>query len=332
MGGAAILSSFLPSGRPPAHGLRGLLQMCFSMLSSQQGSFQYASPEPNVLIPTRAEPHSEGALPKPFSDWMSIIDNMAADPDRPSADLLKVVARFVQLSALVRTQPLVDGQPGTADVIREALKINKDLESWERRQHGAWSVAEEHADDFFPPEAVFDGCYHVYDNTYIARVWNHYRWTRIMANQMLLEAADHFPASSAPLIPDGQQPRSLECIRRLARDTLVSVPTHYRHPQLQPARWKHFDRTKDGAGLGTPGIPTMLFELKVVGCAPGVPDAYRAWALEMLETVYRDTGMFQAKALAGLLRKNVEEESSRSASSASSASASSSPSTAYEVN
>ncbi len=327
MGGAAILSNFLPSGRTPVDGLRGLLQMCFSMLASQQGSFQYASPEPNVLIPTRAEPYVEGALPKPFFDWMSMIDNMVADQDRPSADLLKVVARFVQLSALVRTQPLIDGQPRTADVIRQALEIDRDLESWEKQQHGAWSVAEEHVDDFFPSEAVFDGCYHVYGNTYIARVWNHYRWTRIMVNQLLLEAADHFPGSSAPLVANGQQPRSLECIARLARDTLVSVPTHYRHPQLQPAHWEYFDRTKGGAGIGTSGIPTTLFQVKVAGCAPGVPDSYRAWALEMLETAYRDTGMFQGKALAGFLRRNVEEGSSRSASSTSS---SSSPSTVYE--
>ena len=308
MGGAAILSNFLPNKQAPADGPRGLLQMCFSMLASKQGSFQYSSLEPNVLIPTQLSPSSEQALPETFFGWISIIDKMVADRDRPSAELIKIMARFVQLSSVLRSQPSVDGHPETADLIREALEINQNLESWERRQDGIWAVVEEHVADFFPEEAVFEGCYHVYDNTYIGRVWNHYRWTRIMVNQMLLESVDRFPASSAPLVSAGQQRRSLDCILRLARDTLVSIPTHYRHPKLSSTHREYFEKTKRGAGIGIAGIPTLLFEVKVVGCAPGVPDSYRTWALDILETAYSDTGMFQAKALAGFLRKRIEQE------------------------
>ncbi|KAK4156746.1 white-opaque regulator 1 [Chaetomidium leptoderma] len=318
MGCAAILSSALPLRHAPADGPRGLLQLCFSMVASKQGSYQYSSPEPNVLIPTHPEPPSEGALPDTFFDWISISDKMVTEPDRPSAELIKIIARFTQLSALVRTQPLVDGQPKTADVIGQALEINDDLEAWERRQDGAWAVVEkQHAGDFFPAEAVFEGCYHVYDNTYIARVWNHYRWARSMVSQLLLESVDRFPASSSgslPVSPAQQRRRLALSIRRLARDTLVSIPTHYRHPNLAPAHWDCFDKTKRGAGIGIAGIPTLLFEIKVAGCAPGVPDHYRTWALRILETAYQDTGMFQAKALAVLLGKMVENESSRSSS------------------
>ncbi|KAK4031917.1 hypothetical protein C8A01DRAFT_20939 [Parachaetomium inaequale] len=314
MGGAAILSNSLPLPQAPADGPRGLLQLCFSMVASKQSSLQYSSPEPNVLIPTHIEPQSEGVLPETFFDWLSIIDKTVSEPDRPSAELLKVMARFVQLSAPVRSQPLIDGHPKTADVIREALEINRDLESWEKRQDGIWAVVEEHVDKFFPHEAVFDGCYHIYDNTYIARVWNHYRWAHTMVNQLLLESVTKYPVSSAPLVSTDQQRHSLACIRHLARDTLVSVPTHYRHPTLGPAHWDHFDKTKRGAVIGIAGIPTLLFEIKVAGCAPGVPERCRAWALNMLETAYRDTGMFQAKALAGFLGKMVERESSPSLS------------------
>lgn len=316
MGGAAILSNFLPQNQAPPDGPRGLLQMCFSMLASKQGSFQYLSLEPNVLIPTQVSPNNEQPLPQTFSGWISIVDKMVSDRDRPSAELIKKVARFVQLSAVLRSQLFVDGHPKTADVIRGALEINQDLESWERRQDGVWAVVEEHLSDFFPDDAVFEGCYHVYDNTYIARVWNHYRWARIMVNQMLLESLDRFPASSAPLVSPEQQRRSLGCIRRLARDTLVSVPTHYRHPKLGPLHRDHFDKTKRAAGIGIAGIPTLLFEVKVAGCAPGVPDSYRTWALGILETAYRDTGMFQANALAGFLRKGIEKGPSSPPSSA----------------
>ncbi|KAK3295677.1 uncharacterized protein B0H64DRAFT_322315 [Chaetomium fimeti] len=315
MGGAAILNNSLPLPQSPADGPRGLLQLCFSMVSSRQGSFQFSSPEPNVVIPTHIDRQCEGALPGTFFNWIATIDNTVTERDRPSAELIKVIARFVQLSALARSQPLVDGRPKTAALIREALEINRDLEAWEARQEGIWVVAEERLNDgFFPLEAVFDGCYHIYDNTYIARVWNHYRWAHTLVNQMLLESVARFPASSAALVSAEQQKRSLGWIRRLARDMLVSVPTHYRHPKLQPAHWDCFDKTKRGAMIGIAGIPTLLFEVKVAGCAPGVPARYRSWALNIIETAYRDTGMYQAKALAGFLGKVVKEEEARSAS------------------
>ncbi|KAK4252077.1 hypothetical protein C7999DRAFT_10336 [Corynascus novoguineensis] len=309
MGGAAILSTSL--GLLPSDGPRGLLQLCFSMLASTQGSLQYSSLEPNALIPTHVQTLYEEALPKPLFDWISIIGRTVSEPDRPSVELLKIIARFVKLSVHVRSQPLIDRHPETASIVHEALEIDQDLRSWEGRQDGVWAVAEEHISHFFPPEAVLDGCYHVYDNTYIARIWNHYRWAHIQVNQLLLESVERFPRSSTPLVSAAQQRRSLDCIRRLARDILVSVPTHYRHPTLQPIHWDCFDKTKRGAMLGIAGIPTLLFEIKVAGGAPGVPDRYRAWALDMLDTAYRDTGMFQAKRLAGFLRKMIEREPSR---------------------
>ncbi|KAH6636274.1 hypothetical protein F5144DRAFT_601032 [Chaetomium tenue] len=313
MGGAAILNNSLPLPQSPADGPRGLLQLCFSMVSSRQGSFQHSSQEPNVVIPTHIDRHCEGALPSTFFSWIATIDSTVSERDRPSAELIKVIARFVQLSALVRSQPHIDGRPKTATLIREALEINRDLEAWEGRQEGIWAVIEERSDDdgFFPSEAVLDGCYHVYDNTYIARVWNHYRWAHILVNQLLLESVARFPTSSAPLISPEQQTRSLSWIRRLARDILVSVPTHYRHPTLQPTHWDCFDKTKRGAVIGLAGVPTLMFEVKIAGCAPGVPARYRAWALGMLETAYKDTGMFQAKAMAGFLGKVVEQERKR---------------------
>lgn len=312
MGGAAILSTSL--NLVPSDGPRGLLQLCFSMMASKQGSLLYSSPEPNVLIPTHAEPHCEEALPESFVDWISIISETVSETDRPSVELLTTIARFVRFSALVRSQPLIDGHPTTASIIHEALEINQALDSWQERQDGTWTVVEEHISDFFPSEAVLDGCYHVYDNTYVARVWNHYRWAHLMVNQMLLESVEKFPKSSAPLVSGGQKQRSLDCIRRLARDILVSVPNHYRHPSLQPMHRDYFDKTKRGAMIGLAGLPTLLFEIQVAASTPSIPDRYRTWALGMLEAAYRTTGMYQAKTLAGFLRKVVERMPSRSLS------------------
>ncbi|KAK3333096.1 hypothetical protein B0T19DRAFT_116647 [Cercophora scortea] len=287
MGGAAMLRSILPRAGPGV--LRALLQLCFSM-----------------LIPCL----SAGiALPDLFFDWVTLSDSLTTAEDKPSAELINTIARFVQLSAFVHSYALSDGRPKTADVILDLLSIDAALEDWERRQVGIWVVSESIGEPgFFPPDCVFENAYHTYASMWTARVWNHYRWSRNMVNQMLLDYADRYPISSAPLISAGQKQRSLECIARLSRDALVSIPTHYRHPALKRVHREYFDRTKGGAGMGAAGIPTLLFQIKVPGCAPGVPMEYRLWAMGMLETIWADTGMLQAKAHAEEVRWKVDSE------------------------
>ncbi|KAH6624605.1 hypothetical protein B0J18DRAFT_183739 [Chaetomium sp. MPI-SDFR-AT-0129] len=312
MGAAAILRNALPAPQLPSEGPRALLQLCFSTLSSKQSSTQHSSSEPNVLIPTHIDSQCD-PLPPALFGWIAAIDQMASDEDKPSAELVKIIARFVQLSTGLRSHRFLDGHPKTADTIREALDINLSLKSWAQQQDNTpWAFTEEHIDPpFFPPGTVFDNSYHIYTNTYIARAWNHYRWTHILTNQLLLEAATRFPITSTTLLPPSHQHLARDLITHLARDTLVSVPTHYRHPKLEPKHWDCFDKTNPGAVLGLPGVPTVLFQVKVAACAPGVCRRYREWALEMLETAWRDLGMVQARVLAGFVREStsgVKEE------------------------
>ncbi|KAK1828465.1 white-opaque regulator 1 [Podospora conica] len=313
MGGAALMRSLLPYFQHSHVGVRGLLQLCFSMMATVQTSVQQLSPEPNVMIPTSpVASMGKDVLPSALFDWITLSGNMISTRDKPSAELITILSRFVQLSALVRSQHFHDGRPETFGIIREALDIEHELADWEARQEGIWAVSEERADDgFFPPDAVFEGCYHVYTDMWTARVWTNYRWARIMVNQLLLESVDRFPASSLPLLSPAQQRESLATIARVARDTLVSTPTHYRHPRLKPVHRECFDKTMGGAGIGAAQIPTMVFQLKVAGGAPGVPKSYFDWALAMMETVFADTGMIQAKRLAELLAKTREPGGAR---------------------
>ena len=300
------MRSLLPFFQHSPVGLRGLLQMCYSMLATVQCSIQQLSPEPNVMIPTDPVPSmGEEILPPAFLDWISLSSGMVSTPDLPSAELITVLSRFVELSASVRSRLLHDGRPETFDVIRQALGIDRELGEWEARQEGMWAVTEERMDGgFFPPDAVFEGCYHVYTDMWTARVWTNYRWARIMVNQLLLESVERFPASSLSLLSTAQQRDSLATIARVSRDTLVSIPTHYRHPRLKPVHREYFDKTKGGAGIGAAQVPTLVFQLKVAGGAPGVPNSYYSWALAMIETIFADTGMIQARRLAELLAKS----------------------------
>ncbi|KAK3997350.1 hypothetical protein QBC44DRAFT_93408 [Cladorrhinum sp. PSN332] len=318
MGGAAILTSFLPFHKSQSEGLRGLLQLCFSMVASIFGSLLLASPEPLNLIPSQPGLQSgAGVLPGPFSQWVSMSVNLCSPADKPSAELIGMIVEFVKLAAYVRSRPFIDGQPETADFIAKALAIETQLDDLERRQTGLWAVVEESVDNkLFPPEAVFEGRYHVYWDMYIARVWNHYRWARTMVNQLLLESVNRFPVSSSAIVTPMQRQLSQSNLVRLARDTLVSVPTHYRHPRMNQSQRQVFDKVQGGAVIGIAGIPTLLFEIKVAACAPGIPLHYRNWARGIVETIWLHMGMYQAKVIADLLGKlcESEEASARSGS------------------
>lgn len=98
-----------------------------------------------------------------------------------------------------------------------------------------------------------------------------------------------------------KQQNILATIRRVARDLLVSIPTHYRHPRLERKHRDLIDKTSGGAGIGVAGVPNLLFQIQVAGSAPGVPRHYTAFARNMLETIFADTGMLQARGLAETL-------------------------------
>lgn len=308
MGGAALMRSLLPVFQSAPDGLRGLIQLCFSMVATVMCSVQQLSPEPNVMVPTQPVPSmAEGVLPPAFIDFINLSTTMATPDDLPGVELVSIVTRFVQFSAFIRSRLLTDGRPETFGAIRKALELEEELDAWERRQEGPWTVTEDRADPgYFPPDTVFEGCYHTYANMWTARAWTNYRFARILINQLLLESVDRFPSSTLSLVSPAQQRRSYDVIKRVARDTLVSIPTHYRHPKLDIAHREHFDKTKGGAGIGAAQIPTLLFQLKVAGAAPGVPDSYWAWALAMTRTIWADTGMLQAQRLSDLLAKVKE--------------------------
>jgi hypothetical protein len=188
------------------------------------------------------------------------------------------------------------------------MLIETNLAAWEEQhqQPGSrWAFSTEEGP--FPPESAFRGRYHVYMNgMWSARVWNHYRWARIIVNQTILGLDDKSRGLDF-------RDRHLETIRRMADDLLVSLPTHFRHPRLTRAHRDLLDRTcilppGTPGGVSSAGIPNLMMQLQVAGCAPGVPSEYGEWALGVLETVWSETGMLQAQILATELRAHLEKK------------------------
>ncbi|OHW96399.1 C6 zinc finger domain-containing-like protein [Colletotrichum incanum] len=284
MGGAALMRSWCPMPSVPFAGFRALLQLCYSM-----------------FIPL----HVAGMpMPPEFYDWVSYGSQLQLPIDQPSTDLAVLIARFVEISSIIHCHVISDGKPKTANVLQQLLDLDSDMASWEARLEGDWLYEAVHA-THLPPKAVFEGEYHKYHDVWTARIWNYYRWARVLVNQNLLDLANKNPVSSLSLVSAAARDSFLANIRRLARDTLVSAPTHWRHPALDgPAQITV--ESPGGGGAGSAGLPALLFHLKVAGCAPGVPKEYWEWALGVIQTIWGDMGMLHARSMMEAMRAHED--------------------------
>jgi hypothetical protein len=223
--------------------------------------------------------------------------------DRPATDLASLIGRFVRLHNFIKGHVFSDG-PKTVNVIEQLLDIDANLDIWESMLEGKWLFRTVAAPDL-PPRAIFEGEYHVYHDLWVGRILNHYRWARILVNQALMDLVDRYPMSSLPLISAAERESSLETTRRLARDVLLSTPSHWKHPALD-VKTRISVETPGRAGPGAVGIPVLILQLKVAACAPGVPIEYWDWALDNLQCIWSDMGMLHAHSMMEMMRAHQD--------------------------
>ena len=167
--------------------------------------------------------------------------------------------------------------------------------AWGESLDGPWCYRTEVAQRL-PPEAVFHGTYHVYHDIWVVRVLNHYRWARILNNQLILDLFDRNPISAQSLEDSSVSKQRLATIQALAGDVLAGTPAQWRHPLLKDEDLVCVEnRGLDGAGSA--GLAVLLFQLKVAACAPGVPDEYWTWTYGVVACIWGDMGMQHAKAM-----------------------------------
>lgn len=243
-------------------------------------------------------------MPPDFYDWVSFGTQLQLPNDRPSTDLAVLIAQFVEISSVIHNHVISDGKPKTANILQQLLDLDSDLASWEARLEGEWTYRIVHA-THLPRKALFEGEYHKYHDVWTARIWNYYRWARILVNQNLLDLTNKNPVSSLSLVSATMREASLEIIRGLARDTLVSAPTHWRHPALDEMAQISVE-SPGGGGAGSAGLPALLFQLKVAGCAPGVPREYWEWSLAVIQTIWGDMGMLHARSMMEAMRAHED--------------------------
>jgi hypothetical protein len=203
---------------------------------------------------------------------------------------------------------LLDGHPNTDKIFQQLLGMDAVLSRLEEQLHTACPFTVETSD--LPRAAIFRGKYHKYPEIESARIWNHLRWVRILVVQRVIDMSNGFPLSSSRVVTPTQRTQCFSTSSRMAEDTITSTPSHWHHPILSIDE-AHKVATSGKAGSGAVGLPTLLWHLKIAGCAPGVPQDFWEWSYEITQVVWKTMGMQHALALAEVMegyRAGMEKE------------------------
>ncbi|KAM6519750.1 hypothetical protein FALCPG4_013345 [Fusarium falciforme] len=282
MGGVALLRRWLPIPEVASLGIRAMLQMCYCLFIPAQMSATH--------------------LPAPFYEWITFSYTLLDPPDRPAADLGMLICRFIELSTYIQAYVLSDGRSHTTATLKQLLDIDAAFAEWDRKLGPTWRFRTEKTDDL-PPAAVFEGEYHIYFDMFVARMWGHYRWARTLLNRIIADFITSHPLSSSSLVTTSEYKNRLEVVRLLARDTLISTPTHWRHPLLTD-KFAIPVENMGGAGSGSAGLPIVLFHLQAAACGPGSLDTYWDWAIGVMECIWSDLGILHAKSMMDSMRSH----------------------------
>ncbi|KAI1106914.1 hypothetical protein F4804DRAFT_329879 [Jackrogersella minutella] len=281
-GAVAVLRSVLPMPQAPNRGAHGILQLVFSMFI------------PYHMMDT--------PLPPAFFETLKFCKHlMHGVPESCSIDLGLAIAQLIQLLKVADRTVLIDGRPGTDNLIQQFIQLDDVFDSLDGRMLEAFPFTQNHGE--YPPQAVFRGKWHKYNEVWGARLWNHYRWARILGIQRLVGFITDCPSSSNQVLPPARRARYYATIERLAEDILVSTPSHWHHPMLGREATQKFEAGGFG-NSGAVGVPSLLWHLTTAGCAPDVPPEYWEWAYNVLQVVWKQMGMQHAMALSELMEKH----------------------------
>ena len=241
-------------------------------------------------------------LPSAFFEVLNHCKELLADsPEVISVEVALATADVVRLSSALHKTAYADGCEPIDALLQELLALQAKFDQMEEYLHDAYPFRENRGPDY-PTSAVFRGRWHIYGEIWAARIWNHYRWARVVLTEMVIKSMVDFPVSSRRFFSGVHRARSLATIRRMAEDTLVSTPSHWHHPVLDKKAARSLGAPGQG-GSGAAGVPTLMWHLKIAGCATGVPQEFWDWAYAIMQVVWKDMGMQHAVAIADVMEK-----------------------------
>lgn len=199
--------------------------------------------------------------------------------DSPAINLLSLVMRFVQLSASIRNGK----QSNLSLIIEEILLLDSELEVWEENLPVEWHYS-------VPPAVSHSnsslyGSYHQYQDLRTAQMYNHYRWSRIMVNDLFLA----FVIKCRLVEHSSKIRKCLSTISRIAEDTCSSISSLNERQNMERLTYRE-------SGLLSRIFP-MMWPLAVAGGGAGVSTKLYEWVLKTLENLWVTMGIQHARIL-----------------------------------
>lgn len=199
------------------------------------------------------------------------------------------MSQFCKFRVLLKEKAVTDH----AIIIAMVLEMDAKFAEWVTQLPEGWGYVTINTPN--DPEGVYERFYHIYADFWHVRVWNFYRCSRILLNEILLDQLDQLNGSAiTPLLDSGtlqaHRHRSHAILSQLASDLCASVPSHLNHanPQPAPAAAGYF----------------MLWPLYIAGAMVYAPESRRLWAIDRLRYIKRTTGIAQATSLANVLNRS----------------------------
>ena len=222
---------------------------------------------------------TEGEASPDDLGWVQQIRNSLTTEDAHAADLTYIVSRFTNFHATVQCKLLTDSNV----ILREALLLDEALEKWERQLPHSWKYRlEQHTE---ATAVMYQGVAHRYRDFWTARIYCHYRWSRILVNELLLTHIGSFTSEDT-----AQRTKSLDIISKQAADICSSISIQFDKPTLM-------QEAKQNGMPAFSGCFLPLFPLAVAGSAMGVPQDLHDWVIGMLETIGHEKGINRALAM-----------------------------------
>ncbi|OJJ42449.1 hypothetical protein ASPZODRAFT_1311720 [Penicilliopsis zonata CBS 506.65] len=218
-----------------------------------------------------------GPLPVQLLIWGPRVISLASAQELPAARLLDIFLRFARLYSL-----LGDTAVEKRAVVDRAIALDAELEVWESSLPPEWSFTLQQSMD---RAHTYEGTYHLYHDMWAARILNHYRWGRLLVNEIILAYTTVTIASSAT------RHRALETIRRMAVDLCAGAATQMKHVDVDCSI------RPPAIGMREPplsGVFMLIFQLAVAGRASGVPQTLRAWVRALLDRLGYSLGIRRA--------------------------------------
>ncbi|KAJ5676267.1 hypothetical protein N7462_009164, partial [Penicillium macrosclerotiorum] len=211
---------------------------------------------------------------------------------RPIESLYNMLVELSDIAIQVDEAHLRSDLKKQQFLIDKSLLLDASLQMWTTSLSPAWyyTVIDDPRSHLpsstYPP--IFDDRYHTYHDVSIATMWNNYRQTRIVLNEMIRAMALRLWSSQND--PQYQQivSRSIGIIDQMAGDICDSITYYF---------------TSGEIGFGS--IFRVLWPLFIVGRCTAAGSPAKEWTEQILDLIGKTTGNQQAIGMSQLLKQGT---------------------------